>query len=100
MNLHEIFSFSAFIILILSMLIIDLAVFNKDSHVVYFKEALIWSIVWISLSLCFYVVIITHGDLIHGVNSIEDIKQLTIKFEHPIVINPNNFQESFQQQIS
>ena len=96
MNLHEILSFSTFIILILSMLVIDLGIFNKDSHVVYFKEALTWSFVWISLSLCFYVLIYTHGDLIHGVNSIDDIKRLAVKFEHPIHINPNNFEESLK----
>jgi tellurite resistance protein TerC len=44
-------------ILVLIMLILDLGVFNKKSHVVTNKEAVIWSIVWISLSMIFSVVV-------------------------------------------
>lgn len=40
-------------ITILVMLLLDLGVFNKKSHVVTSKEATIWSIVWISLSMIF-----------------------------------------------
>ena len=35
------------------MLIIDLGIFNKKSHVVSNKEAVIWSSVWISLAMIF-----------------------------------------------
>ena len=35
------------------MLLLDLGVFNKNSHEVSNKEALIWSVVWISLSMVF-----------------------------------------------
>jgi len=35
------------------MLLLDLGVFNKNSHVVSSKEALTWSVVWISLSMIF-----------------------------------------------
>ncbi|TRW22726.1 TerC/Alx family metal homeostasis membrane protein [Flavobacterium zepuense] len=35
------------------MLLLDLGVFNKNSHVVSNKEALTWSVVWISLSMIF-----------------------------------------------
>ena len=42
-----------FSILIIIMLLLDLGVFNKNSHVVSNKEAAIWSIVWISLAMGF-----------------------------------------------
>jgi tellurite resistance protein TerC len=42
-----------FIIAIIGMLLLDLGVFNKTSHEVSNKEALIWSAVWISLSMAF-----------------------------------------------
>lgn len=35
------------------MLLLDLGIFNKKSHVVSNKEALAWSVVWISLSMAF-----------------------------------------------
>lgn len=44
---------TAFSILILVMLLLDLGIFNKNSHVISNKEALVWSIVWISLAMGF-----------------------------------------------
>ena len=44
---------TAFTITVLIMLLLDLGVFNRHSHVVSNKEALSWSIVWISLAMIF-----------------------------------------------
>ena len=44
---------AGFSVVILIMLLLDLGVFNKNSHVVSNKEALTWSIVWISLAMLF-----------------------------------------------
>ena len=38
---------------VIVMLLLDLGVFNKNSHVVSNKEALTWSLVWISLAMVF-----------------------------------------------
>lgn len=43
----------AFIAFILVVLVLDLGVFHKKSHAVKFKEAAIWSCVWVSLALLF-----------------------------------------------
>jgi tellurite resistance protein TerC len=58
MNNHPIFSehpwlIVTFAVAVLVMLIIDLGLFNKKSHVVSNKEAIIWSSVWISLAMIF-----------------------------------------------
>jgi tellurite resistance protein TerC len=42
-----------FSISVITMLVIDLGLFNKKSHIVTNKEATIWTIVWISLSMIF-----------------------------------------------
>ncbi|MCW3159991.1 TerC/Alx family metal homeostasis membrane protein [Chryseobacterium oryctis] len=42
-----------FAITVIIMLLLDLGVFNKKSHEVSSKEATVWSIVWISLSMIF-----------------------------------------------
>ncbi len=47
----------AFTIFVLAMLALDLGVFHRNTHVVSIKEAAIWSVVWISLSLIFNVII-------------------------------------------
>ncbi len=49
----NIFHWIGFIIIILILLIIDLGVFNRKSHVISYKEALIWTAVWIILALIF-----------------------------------------------
>ena len=42
-----------FTVFVLSMLALDLGVFHKKAHAVRFKEALVWSAVWVSLALAF-----------------------------------------------
>lgn len=44
---------AVFSVVILIMLLLDLGIFNKKSHVVSNKEAITWSLVWISLSMIF-----------------------------------------------
>jgi len=52
-----------FLLFVLAMLAIDLGVFHRAAHEVKFKEALGWSIVWISLALVFCVgVYFFYGD--------------------------------------
>jgi len=58
MNQHPIFSehpglIIVFAIAVFVMLLLDLGVFNKKSHVVTNKEAISWSLVWISLAMTF-----------------------------------------------
>ena len=45
----------AFGAIVIFMLLLDLGIFNKKSHVVSNKEAAIWSLVWIGLSMIFSV---------------------------------------------
>jgi tellurite resistance protein TerC len=42
-----------FIVFVLAMLALDLAVFHRKAHAVRFREALIWSGVWVTLALVF-----------------------------------------------
>ena len=58
MNQHPIFSehpglIAIFAIAVVIMLLLDLGIFNKKSHVVSNKEAISWSLVWISLAMGF-----------------------------------------------
>ncbi|MCB0098998.1 MAG: hypothetical protein KDE46_24860, partial [Caldilineaceae bacterium] len=42
-----------FNLFVLAMLALDLGVFHRHAHVVSLREATVWSIVWITLSLLF-----------------------------------------------
>ena len=44
---------SAFLLIVLVLLLIDLGVFHRKAHAVSFREALLWSVVWVTLSLSF-----------------------------------------------
>lgn len=54
---HELILWIGFNLFILLMLALDLGVFNKKSHTISVKEALIWSSVWIILALLFNIFI-------------------------------------------
>ncbi len=45
--------YGGFLIFVFIMLALDLGVFNRKAHIVSFKEATIWSIVWVALALTF-----------------------------------------------
>jgi tellurite resistance protein TerC len=46
-----------FNVFVVAMLVLDLGVFHRQSHTVKYREALIWSAVWIALAIIFTVVI-------------------------------------------
>jgi tellurite resistance protein TerC len=47
------YTWAAFVAFVLAMLALDLGVFHKKAHVVGFREAAGWSLVWVSLALVF-----------------------------------------------
>jgi tellurite resistance protein TerC len=44
---------AAFLVGVVVLLLLDLGVFHRKSHIVSTHEALVWSVVWVCLSLCF-----------------------------------------------
>jgi tellurite resistance protein TerC len=53
-----------FNVFVLSMLALDLGVFNRKAHEISIKEALIWTEVWIMLAMCFSIIIYYwHGEV-------------------------------------
>ncbi len=48
-----IWAWAGFNIFVLAMLLLDLGIFHRKAHEVKIKEALLWSLIWISLSLLF-----------------------------------------------
>lgn len=56
-----------FAIAVIIMLLLDLGVFNKKSHTISNKEALSWTLVWITLSMVFSVVVYWVLDKPHGI---------------------------------
>jgi len=94
LNINEISFFTVFLIFILGILLLDLGVFTKNNHKVGFMEALIWSIVWICFSLAFYFFIIHWGDLIHGIDNMDELQERIVKYKHPIRIDGMAYEDA------
>ena len=92
MHLHEVIIFLGFLVFIVSMLFLDIGIFNKEAKEVSFKSALFWTIGWVSLSLIFWGVIYLFGDHIHTINNIEELKAIITKYNHPIDISTDNYE--------
>jgi tellurite resistance protein TerC len=56
-NVGSVGLWAGFLVFVLAMLALDLGVFHRKAHVVRFREALAWSLVWIALSLAFNVLV-------------------------------------------
>ncbi len=70
----------AFLLFIFMILFLDLLVIGRKVHVMSAREALIWSFVWISLGLSFYFVILNFGEKLHGIDSIEKLREIVGKY--------------------
>lgn len=75
---------------------LDLGVFNRKSHVVRFKEAVAWSVLWISLAIAFFFLIKSHGDMIHGIDNNAELQQVVERYDQPVIVDMS---AGFEQNI-
>jgi tellurite resistance protein TerC len=68
-----------FIIFVLAILALDLGVFNRKAHVVRFREAIGWTIVWVSLAGLFAVLLLMYGHQMTG-NPSRPNSQVSLEF--------------------
>ena len=94
MNTHEIVFFFGFIFFVVSVLVIDLGFIGKNNHVIPFKEALIWTGVWVFFALTLYVWIMFYGDRIHGIQNLEQLKAIIVLHGHPIKLTNETFAQA------
>jgi tellurite resistance protein TerC len=95
-DIHEVIFFSGFLLFVFLMLALDLGVFNKKSHAPSFREALTWTMVWVSISVIFYFLIILFGHNLHDLNDLGGIQSNIDKFHHPISITGLSFDEAIK----
>ncbi len=77
-----------FLLLVTLMLAVDLGLVNRKAHAVSFREALIWTGVWVGMALLFYLLIRFHAEWIHGVDTVEDLMHLNVKYGHNMPLDP------------
>ncbi len=88
--------FGSFLLFIILMLSIDLGIFNKKDHVVNLKEAAIMSFIWVSFAIGFYFLLLTEGQMLHGIENYSQLAEITKKHLHNITLIPGNFTGSLK----
>lgn len=93
---NEVLFFIGFAVFIVGMLAFDLGVFNKKDHVIKLHEAAIMSLIWVTFALVFYVLLNTHGDLIHGIRDEATLAHVTKLNQHNIELIPGDYIHSLE----
>lgn len=101
---NETLFFLAFAAFVLVIMAFDLGIFSKQkSHVVEFKEAAIWSAIWVALSVAFYFFLQNFGYLVHGITDMARLEEVRNKYAEHVQLIPGNFAASlakFQANMS
>jgi len=90
----EFFFFSGFCTLILAILFIDLKLIGRKSHVISLKESLIWTSVWVSVAIGFYILLLFHGEKLHGIKDLNQLLHIEKLYAPFLKIIPGEFAES------
>jgi len=91
--MSEITFTAIFLLLVIFLLVLDLGVFHKKDHVISFKEAAIWTAVWIGIALIFWGFLFFKAEIIHGAQSISDLQALNTKYDHNLNFDNMDYEE-------
>lgn len=89
--------FTAFAIFVIFVMMLDLGAFSKKaSHEVSFKEAGIWSGIWVALAIGFYFFLQNYGYMIHGIDNFAALERIRNMYADKIPIDANDFAGSLK----
>jgi len=88
----EVILMGAFLVLIIFVLMIDLLVVGRNSHIVSTKEALIWSSVWFTLSMGFYFFLRFYGHLLHGIETPDKLSEIVTRYAPELKFRLSDFE--------
>ncbi len=78
------------------LLALDLGVVHKKDREVTFKEAALWTGIYIGIALIFYVFLLLHAEWVHGVENIEQLQALNLKHGHGLNFDGKTFEEGLK----
>ena len=87
----EVMLMGGFLTLIIFVLMIDLLVVGRNSHVVSTKEALSWTSVWVALSMGFYVFLKYYGHLLHGIQNQPELDEVVRQYAPELKFTVSDF---------
>lgn len=87
-----------FIVVVAFLMFLDLGVLHKKDHIVTFKESAGWTALWVTLSLAFFILMRTHGDLVVNVHDKDQLIAQNELYEHNVNYNDNlTFEENLKE---
>ena len=93
----EILFLGGFVVFIAAILVLDMLVIDRKAHVVSIKEAGTWTGVWIGLALLFSVFLWFHGDMVHGIENMQDLQAVAARYAAHLKLDTSDFEASLQQ---
>jgi tellurite resistance protein TerC len=93
---REILFFIVFVVSIIAVLLLDLLLVGRKSHEVSVKEAAIWSAIWIALALGFAVFLNYYAELVHGIESFDDLRVIAQKYVPFLTLDETSFENSLK----
>ena len=93
----EIIFLGGFVVFIAAILVLDMLVIDRKAHVVSIKEAGTWTGVWIGLALLFSVFLWFHGDMVHGIENMQDLQAVAARYAAHLKLDASDFEASLQQ---
>jgi tellurite resistance protein TerC len=88
----EVMLMGGFLLLIVVVLMIDLLLVGRHSHIVSTKEALGWTSVWFMLSMGFYVFLKFYGHMLHGIETPAELTEVVAKYAPGIKFSMTDFE--------
>ena len=93
----EILFLGGFVVFIAAILVLDMLVIDRKAHVVSIKEAGTWTAIWIGLALLFSVFLWFHGDMVHGIENMQDLQAVAARYAAHLKLDASDYEASLQQ---
>lgn len=93
----EILFLGGFVVFIAAILVLDMLVIDRKAHVVSIKEAGTWTAIWIGQALLFSVFLWFHGDMVHGIENMQDLQAVAARYAAHLKLDASDFEASLQQ---
>lgn len=93
----EFYLLAGFVVVVVSVLLFDLLIVGRNSHVVKPREALIWTSIWVTLALLFYIVLANFGHLLHQIDTPEKLAEITRRYNPEFHFSTTGFENMLRE---
>ena len=89
--------FIVFGVVVIGVLLIDLLFVGRDHHTISLKESLIWTSIWVSLAIGFYIFIRLYGQHVHDITDWQSLREYLGMYHPTMKLPENDFAAALEQ---